>query len=229
MTNWFSINRVGDTALVGVNEHIGCFDTGVKEFKAAIADARRVELTIDSHGGDSMTALACCDLLRGRDVTATVTGTCASAAVLFLLAARMRVAHSTSRLMVHNPVNCVMGNSRELRKGAADLERLAARTEDLYVARTGQPREIVNRWLSGDDLWFTAVEALKVGLLDQVVEPPPLPRRRSMLTDAPGVAKMPESEELFRDWLFAFGHLRVRSRKEFGEHLQEWFGHSVHE
>ena len=70
-------------------------------------------------------------------------------------------------LMVHAVWNTISGDSTELRREAATLEKLTATLVDLYVKRTGRPRDTVAAWVR-DETWFTPAEAKAAGLIDAV-------------------------------------------------------------
>lgn len=143
----------------------------VRAYLAAATEGEALTVEINSDGGSVAAAVEIFALLtswRGS-VETIVSGWALSAASLLLMAGGRRTAHATSLLMVHAPgFEFASGNAAELRESAAALDTVAASMRAAY-ARTGQPEEVIARWLSGPDFWFTAEDALAVGLLTQVV------------------------------------------------------------
>jgi ATP-dependent protease ClpP protease subunit len=218
--NWFKIDRDGDTAHVFWFGEIGTFNAGADVFLKELGDAPKVSLTIrNCPGGSVPDALKIADVFAGRDVEVFVAGVCASAAVLGLNARRV-VCTPGARFMIHALQDAVMGPADQLRGRADCLDRLTGRVLDMLSKRLTCDPEQIRGWLTdGRDHWFTADEALAMGLVDEIV---PEPSREA---DAPSLrSDHPESmddgsEALFYDLVQAMGRIHVRSRAEFARNL----------
>jgi phytoene dehydrogenase-like protein len=70
----------------------------------------------------------------------------------------------------------VMGNSLDMRKTALDLDLATEQIMEAVKARTGEPDSVVKSWFSPtEDKYFTADEAVHVGLADGLFELPSTP------------------------------------------------------
>lgn len=136
---------------------------------------------INSYGGDVMTAL---DIRQqfidhGR-VTAVICGMTASAATVLAMGAK-RILMSRYALMLIHPSSMYTGcfgqfNSEELaraieelRHTAEDLKQVDAVIASVYAHRSGQSTEAIARVMN-EARWLTAEEALKLGLVDALLE-----------------------------------------------------------
>ncbi len=134
------------------------------------APGTRPVVYINSDGGSCQEAAAIySDLLaHPGGVDTVVSGWALSAATVVLMAGRSRSMHETSLLMVHAPWMGTAGNSEQLRQAADVLDQVAQTLRAAY-RRTGRTDAQIAQWLDGQDHWFTSDEALRAGLVDQVV------------------------------------------------------------
>ena len=177
------------------------------DFEKHISDigmARRVELEINSGGGDTRAALKLAETLHGREVEATVTGKAFSSAATLLQAATIRKAYDTARLMIHDSRSAILGTASELRMEAVHLDNIREKVKALFHR---SPRALVEKWFESGDHYFNAPEALAVGLVDEIIPTPePKPRffpdktpvESPLETDVDGDAKKLGTELLFR-------------------------------
>lgn len=224
--SWFSITHEGDTAFCRIGDDLGCHGPTAADFLAALDDAQRVELHIDSHGGCSRTALEIVDALKGRESVCIIERALSSAAIV-AQGCRHRQIYADAKMMLHASQDHVCGNARELRQTATRLDGIQKKQIQLLVARTGQTTKTVHRWMSGPDHWFTASEAIAAGLADDVIERPKTLAQRLAakgITPPPGPT---EEEQLFDALLRGFPRLEVRDRQQFLERLQMWAASAV--
>lgn len=85
----------------------------------------------------------------------------------------------TAQVLVHGPSSSSFGTIREMTSDLKQLSDLHTILRDVYVARTGQTAEVVEEWMS-KDTWFTASEALALGLVTKVI--PIAPKAASATT-----------------------------------------------
>jgi hypothetical protein len=71
-----------------------------------------------------------------------------------------------AQLLVHGPSGGTEGTVADMQSGLKMLTNEHEALRDIYVARTGQPEEAVEEWMS-KDAFFTAKEALAVGPYNQ--------------------------------------------------------------
>lgn len=128
-----------------------------------------VTLRVNSYGGDLAAGLAMLNALRAHHgaVSVEIEGVAASAATLFCCVGTVRMADNAA-LMIHAPWSEGAGTARDHRNEAEGLERLGEAMIAAYAARTGKPADQFRRMLDQGDTWFTAREALAIGLIDEI-------------------------------------------------------------
>lgn len=145
----------------------------------AIANAKangyeKVNLKINSPGGSIFEGIACISQLQHEDIEihACVEGMAASMASAMLQGAHRRKMVKGSRLMIHQGAGGVMGSANQIREYADLLESLNKTLADIYAKRTKkEPKWILENWMAeGRNTWFTAEQALKEGLIDEIVD-----------------------------------------------------------
>lgn len=172
--NW-SIKSAGDVLTLYIYDVIGGLWGGVQaeDIVKAIADsnAKRIDLRINSPGGDVFDARAIASALRthSAEVVARIEGLAASAASTIAMAAdRVEIARG-GFLMIHNAWTIAMGNKGEFLDMAAILEKIDEAIANDYVERTGKTRDQVIAWMDAET-WFNEEEAVEHGFADAVLE-----------------------------------------------------------
>ena len=140
------------------------------QLQAAPAGVRPT-VRINSEGGSVQEAVAVFSELQSHPggVDTEVAGWALSAATIPLMAGKRRSMAACGLLMVHAPWLSTAGNADQLRESAAVLDQVRATMRVAY-RRTGKPDAQIDAWLDGADHWFTADEALRAGLVDEVVD-----------------------------------------------------------
>jgi ATP-dependent protease ClpP protease subunit len=130
-----------------------------------------VEMRINSPGGDVFGARAMAAAMReyGDTITAYVDGYAASAASLIAVAASKVVMAEGSMMMIHKAWTFAMGNADDLAATADLLEKIDATIADTYAAKSGGDADDFAAKMAAET-WFTAAEAVAVGLADEVAE-----------------------------------------------------------
>lgn len=123
---------------------------------------------INSPGGFIYQGMAIYTLLKEADVRLVkIDGLAASmGSVIALAGDRIEMARG-SMMMIHNPWNLAIGDSRELRKAADVMDKMKESIIDIYQARTGQERELLAEMMD-EETWLTAEEAVEWGFADAV-------------------------------------------------------------
>ena len=140
----------------------------VAELKAAAGEP--VTVRISSGGGDVYEGIAIVNALRGYqgEITVVIESLAASAASFIAAGCGGRVvARPNAEVMTHRAWTMQMGNSDDLAKTIGDLERQDTKLAAIYADKTGGSAE---EWLDrmAAETWFTAQEALDVGLVDAI-------------------------------------------------------------
>lgn len=174
---WFDLAGNDDKAEIYIYEQIGAsfWDEGLtpKSFMEQVKaiKAPSIDLHINSPGGNVYDGFAIYNFLKtlDKEIIGIVDSMAASVASVILMAADKRIMAETSTCMIHDPWGLVMGNASVFRKEADELDRIQGQIADVYVARTGLPREKIND-LMKSETFMTGRESLDFGFADEVTE-----------------------------------------------------------
>lgn len=164
-----AFNRA-ETAILRINGLIG-FGFPVDEYVEAIRHASTVQIHINSGGGYAPLAATLCRELRGKRVEVIITKAQSAGAVLAQAGTRRKMLANGS-MMVHGAVGFMFGTPGQLRNEANSVESLNQELESMF--HRSDPA-LVDKWFAGEDYYFTAEEAVAVGLADEVIQPEALP------------------------------------------------------
>ena len=172
MKTWYSVqNLAADTAEVRIYDDIGGYGVSAKQFCADLnaIKAAKIDLRINSYGGEVFDAAAICTAIRehAAEVTAHVDGIAASAASVVACACDSVQIGKSAFLMIHNPISMAFGNAAEMRKTADTLDKLGDSIAGVYCDKTGKTADVVKKAMD-DETWFDAQEAVEFGLADSV-------------------------------------------------------------
>ena len=153
----------------------GEWGVSAKEFVSVLdelGDVDRIDLLINSPGGEVFDALAIMNALRRHPapITATVDGIAASAASFIAASADSLTMSRNSEMMIHDGHGLCLGNAADMRKLADTLDRLSDNIASVYAEKSGGD---VESWreLMRAETWFSADEAVSAGLADRVDRP----------------------------------------------------------
>jgi len=129
-----------------------------------------VTVNVNSPGGDMFEGLAIYNLLREHDgeVTVKVLGLAASASSIIAMAGDTIQIARAGFFMVHNAWIIALGNRHDLREFADWLEPFDAAMADIYVARTGQDTEAIQKLLDAES-WIGGSAAIEQGFADELL------------------------------------------------------------
>lgn len=149
----------------------GCLNLAIQRDLAAIT------LEIDSHGGDYDVALSIGGLLQSRQglrITGHVTGMAESAASVILMHCHHRVAVPSAQFCIHWGMHCLEnGQLHSIMTGQGEtvlehIRRFYEQMMGIYLARSTMTREQTLELMS-HEVRFPAQEALKLGLIDEIL------------------------------------------------------------
>jgi ATP-dependent protease ClpP protease subunit len=219
--NWFELMQTGDTTTVFIRDELGCGRETARTLLDALQGVNKIELWINSNGGDSACALELFRGLNGRVNLATVQGKCFSAAVTLAMSAKKIRVEQSAKFMLHKPRLFCYREADGLRQSADYLDRITGDFCKILAERTRQPAAVVNTWFSGDT-YFSSNEAVASGLADEEWT---LPAPSPDLFTGDGVLTLntetPEESEFWR-MLQTFDVLPVKNRKRFYDNLSRW-------
>ena len=139
--------------------------------KYALGDVvgNEINVHINSYGGDLFEGIAIKNFLLNRPekINVYIDGIAASAASVIAMAGDHIVMPSDAQMMIHNPWTYTMGNAKELRKTADDLDKAQTSLEKSYLKRfKGTEDEL--KTLLDEETYLTADEAVLFGLADKI-------------------------------------------------------------
>jgi ATP-dependent protease ClpP protease subunit len=141
-------------------------------YMKSIKEDEDIDLSVNSYGGDAFLGIDICNTLKDHKgfVTVTITGMAASAASVICMGADKIKAHANTMLMVHNAQTYAMGDAKKLRKAADNVEKVSQAVLKSYTNRVD---EDTMKKLLNDETYLTAEEALKYGLIDEIIDAEP--------------------------------------------------------
>lgn len=103
-------------------------------------------------------------------VNTNVIGVGASMGGILSQAGEIRRQVNNGFLMIHAATGGTYGTAKDHLSSANLLSEMEKQFVKLLVAKTGKPAKDVKNWLVGDN-WFSAEQAKKEGLIDEIIDP----------------------------------------------------------
>lgn len=143
-------------------------------FLQADDSKKDIYLYINSPGGSVTAGMAIYDTMQHikPDVSTICVGLAASMGSFLLTAGATgkRIALPNSEIMIHQPLGGVRGQASDIKIHADWIIKTRHKLNQIYVERTGQPIEKIERDTDRDN-FMSADEAKEYGLVDQVLHP----------------------------------------------------------
>jgi ATP-dependent Clp protease protease subunit len=135
-----------------------------------------IYMYINSPGGVVTSGLAIYDTMQyiKPKVATLCMGQAASMGSLLLTAGEpgMRYCLPNARVMIHQPSGGAQGQATDIEIQAREILNLRKRLNNMYVKHTGQKLAMIEKSMERDN-FMSAEEALKFGLIDEVVNKRP--------------------------------------------------------
>jgi len=150
-------------------------ETSADFFKSELAkypDAKNINVYVNSYGGSCFEMMSIRNQLKRSSATVTgiVDGFAASAASFILTGCDVVKMYSNTTQMLHNMLNCVMGNSAQFRKAADDMDIMMVGNRKAYLEKSnGKLTEEKLIEIMAGETWLTAEQCLEIGLCDEVI------------------------------------------------------------
>jgi ATP-dependent Clp protease protease subunit len=162
--------------MYGVISREAFFDDDItaKQFKDdldALGDIDTLDIYMNSPGGDVFTGWAIINILQ-RNKATTIghnDGLVASIAFDIYQSLDKRIAAKASMFMTHNCWGIIMGNSKELRKAADEMDKIDAMMVDITAKKSGKSVEEIKA-IQDAETWYTGTEAVAEGFADELEE-----------------------------------------------------------
>lgn len=130
-----------------------------------------ITIMINSPGGSVQDGMCLIDIIKGLScpVRTVCTGMAASMASLLFSVGNKREMLKSSRLMIHDPrIQQTGGTALELQTISENIMKTRTMTAEILAEASGKSvKEILK--LTSKDTFFTAEEAVKFGLADEIV------------------------------------------------------------
>lgn len=129
-----------------------------------------IDVHINSYGGDVFTGIAIYNMLKNHSAKINVyidACACSIASVIAMAGDKIYMPKNTL-MMIHNCWTIAMGNSKELRKTADDLDIIMNTSIESYMSRVKITREELIELLD-NETWLTAEECVEKGFADEVL------------------------------------------------------------
>jgi ATP-dependent Clp protease protease subunit len=160
--------------LVGpIDDHVANLVIAQLLFLEAENPEKDIHLYINSPGGHVTSGLAIYDTMQfiRPDVGTLCVGQASSMGAILLAAGAKgkRLLLPNSRVMIHQPLGGVHGQSTEIQIHAREITRMRDRLNEILVHHTGQNVRRIARDTERD-FFLSATDACEYGLADQVIE-----------------------------------------------------------
>jgi len=184
MKKFFNITASGDTATIFLYGYIGEYWEGVssgqivRELKEAEAKYEKIEVRINSNGGEVFAGIAIFNAFRNSkaNIQIFVDGIAASMASVIALCGKPVQMSKYARLMLHSASGGSFGTKDDLKETIKLIESLENTLSEMYAEKTGKTtEEIKSAYFDGKDHWLTADEAMTLGFIDGIYDADPIP------------------------------------------------------
>ena len=132
-----------------------------------------IDVHINSNGGEVFAGIAIFNAIKDSksNVNIYVDGLAASIAGVIALCGKPLHMSRYSRLMLHAVSGSCKGGSRDMRECADLIDGLEGTLADMISRKCGMTsEEVKTTYFDGKDHWFTADEAARIGLCDEIYD-----------------------------------------------------------
>ena len=145
----------------------------VAELMALQSQFSKIDVRINSRGGDVFNGIAIYNALRTSkaDITVYIDGVAASIAGIIALCGKPLYMSPYAKLMLHSVSGGAWGNASDLRNMAEQMEALQGDLAAMIAGRCGMKKdEGLTKYFDEKDHWISAQEALEMKLIDGIYD-----------------------------------------------------------
>ena len=157
----------------GVNDQVANIIQAQLLFLQSADASKDIQIYINSPGGSVYAGLGIYDTMQfvKPDVATICTGIAASMAAVLLCAGEngKRSALKHSRVMIHQPMSGTQGQVSDMQIALKETLRVKEELYNIIAKHSGKTYEQVEKD-SDRDYWMRSQEALKYGMIDEVLE-----------------------------------------------------------
>lgn len=158
---------------VPINDQVANIVMGQLLFLDSTDPNRDIQIYINSPGGSVYAGLGIYDTMQiiNSEVATICTGIAASMAAVLLCAGQKgkRAALKHSRTMIHQPLGGAQGQATDMEITVNEIKKLKKELYDIIATHSGQTFKKVSAD-SDRDYWMTADEAVKYGMVDDILK-----------------------------------------------------------
>ena len=158
---------------------------------------RDVTINLQSEGGSVIDGLSMANQIAAYPgkVTVAIDSLAASIATVFPMRADYVTANANATVMIHRAWAFAAGNAKELRMTAGVLDKLDQTIAGMYAEKAGTKSTLEFSEMMDKETYFTADEAMAIGLVDEVIEGGKAPKNRTPLATIRNDARLSEMLE----------------------------------
>ena len=153
-----------------------------KELIEAEAQYNKIDVRINSYGGDIYTGIAIFNALKNSkaDITIYIDGIAASMASVIALCGKRVEMSRYARIMIHGVHGGCYGNKNEIKDCLREIEVFENTLCSMYSEKLGKkPEDIKAEYFDGTDHWLNADQALSLGFIDNIYDAEAVPEDSS--------------------------------------------------
>lgn len=170
------IDGVADLDIYGdiVSEAFSWYDSDTSAYKLSqqlekLADVTQINVNINSYGGEVAEGIAIYNALmrHSAKVVTRCDGMACSIASVIYMAGDERIMYPSSMLMIHNASSFAWGTAAQLRKAAADNEKITSMSKAAYLEHVSITEERLTELMDAES-WISPDEALEMGFATSI-------------------------------------------------------------
>ena len=145
----------------------------VSELIALQSQYGKIDVRINSRGGDVFSGMAIYNALRQSksDITIYIDGVAASIAAIIALCGKPLYMSPYAKLMLHSVSGGTWGNASVLRQTADQMEQLQKDLANMIAGRCGmKAKDVQAKYFDEKDHWIDAQEAVRMKLADGIYD-----------------------------------------------------------
>jgi len=156
----------------GINDHVANIIQAQLLFLESVDSSKDISIYINSPGGGVYAGLGIYDTMQfiKPEIATICTGMAASMGAVLMCAGQKgkRSALPHSRIMIHQPMGGTQGQASDIEITAREILKLKDELYEIIAKHSGQKVAKVNND-SDRDYWMKADEALKYGMIDEIL------------------------------------------------------------
>ncbi len=182
MKKFWIVNKINsNTAELMVYGYINgddvCASDFVRELRTLEKEYKNINIRINSGGGSVFEGFTIFNALRASKshIETFIDGVAASMGTVIAMAGHRVHMSRNARFMTHRASGLAIGNADDMRQNAELLESVEKSICSIYSAKTGKtPDECKTTYLTTQDRWLDADQALSEKLIDSIYDADPV-------------------------------------------------------